>query len=337
MSETPLPEGIPLDDIGDDYVIVPYALQFGDEDQPMPAGCIVANLVDMELTGYVLGANGEWSQTNQEDLSNESEVFGNTPDQIYQSFLVVAGDDWNKLSKIKDKISDFLEVESQIESSLVNLAEDFQTDSYSMEFCSCDRREEFEDTLFELSEKSVSVGVCSNCGGLISVEGMDSGKKQFSIDSENELYNVDTVDADMDASSMTLTDTDDLYMYTQSGSILNNVTGVGIASWWQSQRVNPSSQSFVPTENNITLICRDDSIVGVLLWSYLFNNIVTVRHANLFDISDEELEEVVGCLSEEENSKIYIKKPYKETALDKFVTPFEFVTGSVQMASKSGE
>lgn len=334
MSETPLPEDVSIEDLGEDYILVPYALQFADEDQPMPVGCVICETDTRKLTAYVMGADGEWSQTNKEVISEDNELFGATPDALYQSVIGVAGDEWSKLNTTKEKLSEFLEVESNVESELVGLAGEIPTETRRIEFCSCKHPENFEDTLLSVSEEVISVSVCKKCGGFISTNGLDSGKKQFYLDENSNIFDVEFVEEDMDANRINLTEDEDLYMYTQSGSELNSITGLGVVSWWQSQRVNPSIRSFVPTENNITVLFDDDSIIGVLIWSYMFNGIVTIRHIGLFDIETDQLEIFINTLSEEENSEIYLKKPYAETELDEFVIPVEFMSGSIQLASK---
>jgi hypothetical protein len=336
MSKTPLPEHLSPEDLGDEFILVPYALQFADEEYPMPVGCIVYEKEIKELTAYVMGADGEWSQTNNSKVDESSEVFGVTPDSLYQSIIGVAGSDWGKLNIIKEKLSEFVEVESTIDSDLVDLAGEVQTDSYDIEFCSCTKAQEFTDRLMSLDDKFISVSVCKRCGGFLSTTGVKSGKKQFAVESDSGLYNVASIEDDMEASNLVLTDNEDLYMYTQSGSELNSITGLAVVSWWQSQRVNPSIRSFVPRENNITVLCRDDSIVGILIWSYMFDGIVTLKHVGLFDIHKKEIGLFLDTLSDEENSKLYMKKPYSDTEIDSFVTPVQFMSASIQMASKPG-
>lgn len=333
MSDTPLPQDVSFEDLGEDYILVPYALQFGDEDQPMPVGCIVCDRNKRKLDGYILGANGSWSNVGEEHIDENSELFGNTSDSLYQSIIGVAGNEWSKLRKLKSELSQFIDVDSKLESELVNLAEEFEGTNF--EFCSCSDPDSFEDSLMKISDKLVTVSVCKECGKTISASGWKSEENVFRIDSASELHTISTIEDVMSAENIKMTEMDDLYMYTQSGSEVNSLSGIASVIYWESQKQNSESRAFVPTENNITAICRDEEIIGVIIWSYLFSGLVTIQHLGLFDISDEELEECIRAFSEDESTEIYIKKPYQDTRIDEFVIPIDFASGSVQMASKS--
>lgn len=335
MSVQPLPDNVDLDDIeSTNYTLVPYALQFPDEDQALPVASFVANTEARTIEAYLLAANGSWSKLDTMTVDEESTILTHTGESIYQSLVGVTGPSWEEFHKLRDKLDEFVSVTPDLDSELVNLAEKSESDNADV-FCTCSDPELYIDSYVETETIDIDVSICTSCDKLYKING-DFDELNTTLTSLGDMSISNIVDQ-LDPSKITNTSHDDQYLYTTPSYEPTPITEVGIAIWWMSQQRNHRSTQYMPTESNFTAFIKGDQIIGGAIWTYLLGSIPLISHIHLFDpdnLSSKDVQEYITTW-EQEVGELFIEQPYNPQHIfrDAF-TPAIYASGSIQFETK---
>lgn len=340
----PLPDDITVDDLGESYLIVPYGVQFEGVNQPTPVSCIVYNNTDQSLTGYTITNSGSWKQVGKNTLTHEPVILHSQDQSIYQSVIGCIGEDWEALHEMDLLIQSLIDIDPNKLSELQEATQELPESREYTQFCSCASPKQQERQVYEIQNESITLNYCENCGGLLSVFGISNGKKTDTVSTTDGVTSLELIDGAITPEMITETNHPDLYLTTDTSQQYSEFDLLGTAHWWQSQKRNPTTRPFTSVEMNITTLNHNETIAGVILWSYLFGTYPIIHHINVNSdtppIYRQKLlhkfaTEVVGVTQIQD---VLLTQPY--TGLSQITsqfTPLKIVSGYVKVAGSIEE
>lgn len=339
MSGTqPLPDDVTVEELGESYLIVPYGVQFEGVQQPTPVSCIIYDKSNSTITGYTITNSGGWKNIGSKTLQEVPEILQSQQDSIYQSVLGCTGEDWEALHELDLMIQSLIDIDPNKLSELQQSAEDLQPPVDFIEMCSCDSKNIEESQVYKIQADSIKLRYCTNCGGIESVFGVSEGKKKGTINQQSQLDTLSFVEDSISPDKITETDHNDLYIVTDKSQEYSSFDLLATGHWWHSQRANPNSRPFTSLEMNVTVLNNDDSVVGVVLWSYLFGTYPIIHHLNINSntppIYIKELFNTFATdvVESSETSDIFLTYPYAgPRAIGSLFTPLKIASGYVKI------
>lgn len=334
MPTQPLPDTVDIDNLSEsNYTLVPYALKFTDGPQELPVASIVANKSSNEITSYILSVDGEWSKLNTIEVRDDSDIFSYTNDEnIYQSLIGVSGPSWNEFKSLKGELNEFVQINPTISSPFIKISENVPSTGET--FCNCELSERYSDTYLETDNFKANLTVCTSCGGV----------KEISIILENKSIilnkstslNLQNVVNKIEPTKIINTKEDDLYLYHTNTHKNPLLVGIGILSWWNSQKqIDSDIHQYIPSNNNQVLLIKNDEIIGTFSWNYLLQSLPTIQYITLFkqdELSRDGLNKLITAWKKNKQiENIFIGNPNSITFdLSDVLTPVSYTSGSIQ-------
>lgn len=337
MNSQPLPDEVTVEDLGDNYLLVPYGVQFEKVNKTFPAAAIVYDGEQSELRGYTIKKDGEWSESITEELSEKPIILYDGPNSLYQSILGISGDDAEAATRVKQRIHSLIDIDPSRVSELQDILIPFEKGSEYVPFSECKNEEILREQVYKEGELIVYIDYCEDSGIINSIESVKGGKIQDTLQRKG-VTTISEIEDILTPDMMDETEHPEIFTVTKASDSYSKIDLVSVAHWWESQKENPFSRPFMPREMNTTLLIEENYIFGVLIWSYLFGTYPIVHHLSTDnEISQTKLQTALksakeNILRSNESESVYITHPYSVSeSISDIFTPLSITAGSVKV------
>lgn len=334
MTKPPIPEELSFEDLGENFMIIPYGVKTEYTDDPTPLSCHVYNDNKRIITSYMLSTEGEWRQLEQEYISEDSEVFYTTnPQDLFQTIFGVIGPDWESLHTVDTTMRMMMDIDPQELSDLAKNATSYSQNRSIAEQCTCNNSQKSENEFYQLDTEKILIEYCESCGSLTGLEHWDDGKKQTILSNATEIseFATNTSSIPVDPEMITETNHKDVFLLTEDSMQPTKTVLAAIPYWWESQKRNEFARQYSPMENNITFCSTNDELFGCFIWSFI-QDIPVITHY-WFDVNSPPIYRKTAIKSFEEmfDQSPTIQYPYESpTPINNFA-PLTMISGAIKM------